>query len=242
MSPEIAWLFPVGIAAGIVNTLAGGGSFLTLSAMIWLGLPPLVANATNRVGVLAQSATAVATFTNQGVRAEAPLLPQAAVVALGAVAGVQLSLTLDAEAFDRVLAVAMLAMVGLSLVRPSSWTEPAPAHPARWPALLLAGAYGGFLQAGVGVVLLPALVVLGGLDPVQANARKVALVALLTVPALALYAHAGLVDWTAGAVLAGGSALGGWAGGRLTLRVGARWIWGVVVIVVLATAGRLLWS
>lgn len=242
MTAEILWLFPVGIAAGIVNTLAGGGSFLTLSAMIWLGLPPLVANATNRVGVLAQSATATATFRRQGVRADTPLWPQVAVVTLGAAAGAGLSVVLEAEQFDRVLAVAMLAMVGLSLGRPSSWTEPGDPSPWRWPALLLAGAYGGFLQAGVGVVLLPALVVLGGLDPVHGNARKVTLVLWLTVPALAIYAAAGLVDWGAGAVLASGSALGGWLGGRLTVQAGARWIWVAVVAVVVVTAARLLLS
>lgn len=239
MNAELLWLVPVGVAAGIVNTLAGGGSFLTLSAMIWLGLPPLVANATNRVGVLAQSATAVGSFSRQGVHVSQPLWPQALTVCVGALAGARLSLVLDPERFDLVLAVAMVAMVALSLARPASWTEPGDPTPWRWPALLLAGAYGGFLQAGVGVVLLPALVVLGGLDPVAGNARKVSLVALFTMPALALYAASGLVDWAAGLLLAGGSALGGWIGGRITVRAGARWIWVAVVVVVIATAARL---
>lgn len=241
MPPEyVLLLFPVGIAAGVVNTLAGGGSFLTLSAMVWLGFPGPVANATNRIGVLAQSGAAMAGFARQGIRAEAPLWPQAVVVIAGAAVGAWLSVVLDPEAFDRVLAVAMIGMLTLSLARPASWTEPGAPSPWRWLALAVAGIYGGFLQAGVGVLLLPALVLLGGLDPVRANARKVTLVALFTLPALAIYVGWGLVDWIAGLVLAGGSALGGWLGSRITVRAGARWIWATVVLVVVATAVRLL--
>ncbi len=235
------WLFPVGVAAaGIVNTLAGGGSFLTLGAMIALGLPAPVANATNRVGVLAQSLTAIAAYRRQGVRPEAPLAAPAAVVAIGAAAGALVSGVLAPAAFERAMAIGMLVMVGLSLLRPKAWTEPGAPSRWRWPALLLAGAYGGFLQAGVGVLLLPSLVVLGGMAPVRANARKVELVALLTVPALVVYAAWGWVDLAAGGVLAAGSALGGAIGSRLSVGGGARLIWGAVVVVVVLTAGALL--
>lgn len=239
MRTELLWLFPVGLAAGVVNTLAGGGSFLTLSAMIWLGLPPQVANATNRVGVLAQSTTATWGFHRAGALRGDGIGPQAAVVCVGALAGAGLSAVLDPALFDRVLGIAMVIMLGVTLARPKAWTEPGPERPARWPALFLAGAYGGFLQAGVGVLLLPALVLLGGLDLVRANARKVLLVLLLTLPALAIYVPMGWVDAPAGLVLASGSALGGWLGSRLTIGAGARFIWGALVVVVLATAVRL---
>lgn len=237
---ELLWLFPVGVAAGAVNTLAGGGSFLTLSAMIWIGMPPQVANATNRLGVLAQSGSAAIGFRRAGALSTDGLGRQALVVCLGAAAGAALSAVLDPALFDRVLGVAMVVMLGVTLARPRAWTEPGPERPARWPALFLAGAYGGFLQAGVGVLLLPALVLLGGLDLVRANARKVVLTLLLTLPALGLYAWLGWVDVWAGLILALGSALGGWIGTRLTLGAGVRFVWGALVVVVLTTAVRLL--
>ncbi len=238
---ELLWLFPVGVAAGVVNTLAGGGSFLTLSAMVWLGLPAPVANATNRVGVLAQSLTAGWGFQREGLVRTEGLWAQAVVVCIGAAAGASASVVLDPALFERMLGLMMVAMLGMTLLRPASWTEPGAERGARWPALLAAGAYGGFLQAGVGVLLLPALVLLGGLDPVRANARKVVLVALLTLPALTIFVAMGLVDWAAGAVLAVGSALGGSLGSKLTIGAGAKLVWAALVLVVLATATRLLW-
>ncbi|HHO54596.1 MAG TPA: sulfite exporter TauE/SafE family protein [Deltaproteobacteria bacterium] len=219
--------------------MAGGGSFLSLSAMIWLGLPADVANATNRVGVLVQSVAAAAAFQRRGVEVSEPLWPTAAAVCLGATAGAGLSVILPPELFERLLAATMLVMLGVTLLRPRSWLEPGEARRSRWPALVAAGAYGGFLQAGVGVLLLAVLVLLGGLEPVRANARKVALVALLTLPALAIYVAWGLVDWPAGALLAVGSAVGGALGSRLTVGAGAWLVWGAVGVVVVATATRL---
>jgi uncharacterized membrane protein YfcA len=222
-----------------VNTLAGGGSFLTLSAMVWLGLPAPVANATNRVGVLAQSVASAESFRREGFADTEDLWGQTGLACAGAAGGAGLALVLDPEVFERVLGVAMVGMLGMTLARPRSWSEPKPPSPWRWPALLLAGAYGGFLQAGVGVLLLPALVLLGGREPVAANARKALLVVALTVPALAIYVASGLVDWVAGLSLAAGSAVGGVVGSRITIGAGAKVVWGALVTVVVATAIKL---
>jgi uncharacterized membrane protein YfcA len=235
----LALLSGVGVVSGAVNTVAGGGSFVTLAALVWLGVPADVANATNRVGVVAQSAAAVATFRRQGVEGGGEVWGQVAVTGVGSLGGALLALAVDPETLAPILGAAMLVMVGLSLLRPRSWSEPGEPRPWRWPALLLSGAYGGFLQAGVGVLFLPALVRLGGLDPVRANARKVLLVTTLTLPALAAFAAAGQVDWAHGAALAVGSAVGGALGARLTVGYGPRLVWAVLVVVVVATAARL---
>jgi len=239
MDAHLLWLLPVGVVAGVVNTVAGGGSFLTLSAMVWLGLPAPVANATNRVGVLTQSVASAEVFRRAGVARTEELWPQLALVGAGAALGATASAAIDPERFDRILGVAMVVMLALTLARPRVWLDPGPARASRWPVLFLAGMYGGFLQAGVGVILLAALVLLGGLEPVRANARKVLLVAGLTAPALAIFIWAGLVDWIAGGLLAVGSLAGGLVGSRLTLGAGARLVWGALVVVVLATAVRL---
>lgn len=240
MTPAtLALLVGAGAFAGAVNTVAGGGSFVTLAALVWLGVPADVANGTNRVGVLVQSAAATAQFRRDGLGDGEGLVPQIVVTGAGALAGALAATAVDPAAFEHVLAAGMLAMVALSLLRPASWAEPGPPSPWRWPALLLAGAYGGFLQAGVGVLLLPCLVRLGGRDAVAANARKVLLVTTLTVPALATFVAAGQVRWAEGFALAAGSAVGGAFGARLTVGYGPRLVWGALVAVVLATAVRL---
>ena len=238
---ELGALFVTGIAAGIVNTLAGGGSFLALAALVWVGLPPHVANATNRVGVLAQSAVAYATLRGaEPAQTDAGGWSEFAVVAIAAVVGALAAVAVEPEAFSRILGPLLLVMVALSLVRPAAWSERGERSVWRWPALALAGLYGGFLQAGVGLLLLPSLVVLGGLEATAANRRKVAFVGGLTVPALVVYGSQGLVEWQPAVALAVGAALGGFVGARWTLRGGARLVrWAVAVVVVL-TAVRLL--
>ncbi len=239
-------LFVTGIAAGIVNTLAGGGSFLALAALVWAGLPPHVANATNRLGVLAQSAVAFATLWWAPRDAEPPSgavgWPEFGVVAVSAVAGAGIAVTVDPDAFAKVLGPLLLVMVGVSLAKPSAWSERGEPSAWRWPALVVAGLYGGFLQAGVGLLLLPTFVVLGGMEATAANRRKVGFVGGLTVLSLAVYLSQGLVVLREGLAMGLGAAIGGFVGARWTLIGGARLVrWAVAGVVVL-TAIRLVFD
>ena len=239
---EALVLVVVGLVAGVVNTLAGGGSFLTLAALLWLGLPPQVANATNRVGVVGQSLTSTTTFYRQGLLAPALALGLEVLTAvLGALAGAGLAAVLPADAFEGVLIVAMVVVVVASLARPQAWSTPGDPSPWRYPALFAAGAYGGFLQAGVGVLMLPALVMLGGKDAVRATAHKVAIIAVLTAVSLVVFAVAGQISWLPGLWLALGGLFGGAIGARLSVAGGARWIRRAVALVVVITVVRLLW-
>ncbi|GIW70918.1 MAG: hypothetical protein KatS3mg102_0460 [Planctomycetota bacterium] len=106
--------------------------------------------------------------------------------------------------------------------------------------MLVLGAYAGFVQAGVGVLLLAALVGLGGHDLLRANAVKVVLVAGATVVSLAIFWWHGQVDWVLGLVLAAGMGVGGWAGARLQLRRGHGWVRLAVVIAVAGSGLKLL--
>ncbi|MCA9571162.1 MAG: sulfite exporter TauE/SafE family protein [Myxococcales bacterium] len=237
---EALVLVGVGAAAGVVNTIAGGGSFVTVPALMWAGVPVAVANGTNRVGVLAQTMAAVGTFRAEMVDGGGELVPQIALTGAGALLGSLVAVWLPPEALETAIGVFMLVLVLLAMARPSQWSEPAPPSPWRWPALFVIGAYGGFLQAGVGLVLLPCLVRLGGLDPVRANARKSLLVATLTVPAIATFAAAGVVWWGTGAILAVGASIGAVVGARLTTRLGPRFVWAVLLVVAAATLLRKL--
>lgn len=234
-------LVTVGFASSVINVVAAGGSFLTLPVLIFMGLPPSVANATNRLGVVAQNAGAVWGFHRRGLLDGRWAMAFAVPGLLGAALGAGLALHLDERAFRRALA---LTMLGLTL-----WTlATAPVRPAAAPGrrswLLRAGFFGagiyaGFIQAGVGFFIV-ALTRLAGLDLVRGNAAKVLCILMQTALSLLIFASGGLVDWSAGLALASGSLLGGLVGVRLTLLAGRRWLTRTVSAAVVVFA-VLLW-
>ncbi|UCC24915.1 MAG: sulfite exporter TauE/SafE family protein [Gemmatimonadales bacterium] len=244
-----AILLAVGFIAGTVNVLAGGGSLLTLPVLIFLGLPPTVANGTNRVAILVQNVGASLSFRRHGLLDGRWLRLAGPPALLGAVLGIWLAVRVGDTTLQRVLAVLMVAVAVWTLWNP---IKP-PVHGAKAPpegvaartalavGFFAVGVYGGFIQAGVGFVIL-ALISAAGLDLVRGNAMKVTLVLLFTPLALAGFAMNGMVDWALGVSLAGGNLLGGLLGVRLNVRKGQDWIRAVVVAMVLVFAVRLWFS
>jgi uncharacterized membrane protein YfcA len=234
-----------GFLAGVVNTLAGGGSLLTLPLLIFCGQSPILANGTNRVAILAQGIAATFGFRAGGVDMLGAGLKLALPMMLGSVAGALLALWLGDAGFETALAWVLLSMAAVVLVAPQRWMRASerqgPLQRAGlWLSMVLLGAYAGFVQAGVGVLMLAALVGLGGHDLVRANAVKVIVVAAATVVSLSIFWWHGQVDWAVGAVLAVGMGAGGWAGARLQLKRGAVWVRIAVALAVTAAALKLL--
>ena len=227
-------LFAVGSVAGTLNVLAGGGSFLTLPVLLFLGLPAPLANGTNRVAILLQNAGAVWSFHRQGVLDRGALAWAALPATAGAALGAWLALDVGDLAFRRLLAVLMVLLSVLSL-----WSPRRPSierRPAWAPlAFFAVGVYGGFVQAGVGFLVLAATTA-AGLDLVRGNAVKVLSVLCWTAAALAVFAANGSVDWRLGAALAAGNLVGGLTGARLTVLKGHRWLRAVVTVTALLFA------
>ncbi|MGH7543100.1 MAG: sulfite exporter TauE/SafE family protein [Gemmatimonadota bacterium] len=233
--------------AGALNVVAGGGSFLVLPVMIFLGLSPTVANGTNRIGILAQNATAVWGF-HQHRLIEGGWIAVAVVPALaGAALGTWAAIEIEDAAFRRALALIMVAVSLWTLWDPLARRQPRPepVPPGRLgragTALLFfaIGVYGGFVQAGIGFLLLAATT-LQGLDLVRGNALKVLIVLVFTPLTLVLFALGGKVDWGMGLALAAGYGAGGLAGVRLTVVKGHEWLKRVVTVTVIVFA-ILLW-
>ena len=182
-----------GVLAGLINTLAGGGSFLSVPLLVLLGLPPTVANATNRVGVLVQSATAVAGFRQEGVSETRLALRLLPATLAGSWLGAWLSIQVSDEVFSRAFGLIMLLMLPLILrnPRPREGAERRGPWAALEPVLYFAiGCYGGAFQAGIGIPLILALVGWSGLDMLRAAGARVFITAALTlvcVRTLALY-------------------------------------------------------
>ena len=244
-----AVLAAAGLLAGVINTVAGGGSLLTLPALMLTGLPVHVANGSNRLSVITHSVAGVVAFQRAGRLPGPAVLPVALPTMLGAGVGAGAAAAAPAWLLEPVLLGTLVVMALLLVARPSmvpdddAEEEPRAVfgHPPAMAGLFLAGVYGGFVQAGVGFVLLG---VLGGVlryEMLRANALKLVCTLLFGIVALAVFAGAGQVAWVPAAVLAVSTALGAQLGVRLALRippVALRWF--LVVTVVVSVAAILL--
>ncbi len=240
---SILILLVAGFIAGTLNVVAGGGSFLTLPVLIFLGLPATVANGTNRVAVLTQNVGAVWSFHRHGVMDWRTSLLWAALPAMmGAWLGAELALLIGDEAFKDTLALLMVAVTLWTLWDPLKGKLNSSPGGRPWWMMVLAffvvGVYSGFVQAGVGFLILAATT-LSGLDLVKGNAVKVMVILATMVVSLAIFAGEGKVDWLPGFVLGAGNLAGGLVGVRLTVLKGHGWIKKVVTATVVLFALRL---
>jgi uncharacterized protein len=234
----------IGFLAGVINVVAAGGSFLVLPLLLFLGLPSAVANGTNRVGVLAQSLSAVWGFHRHDVIDWRWSMAVSVPALAGAALGVWGALNIPETAFRRLLSLLMLAMTLAMLLHRRFRGElpEKPRSPWHWTmvaAFFLVGLYGGFIQAGVGFLALAATT-FAGLDLVRGNGVKVLTVLMLTLLSLAVFAGTGNVDWTAGIALAIGNLAGSLVGVRITVLRGHKWLEHVVSITVVIFA-IMLW-
>ena len=243
MNPAQALLVAgAGVVAGVVNAMAGGGSLLTVSLLTVVGdIGGLVANGTNRIGVVTQNVASVAGYRSEGVSGLRRSVPVLVPALIGSVIGAYaVSNLLSDTAFERVFGVLMVPLLVLSLRPPRARGDE-----IAWPKTLtvvvffLIGAYGGAFQAGVGLLLVLALSH-AGLDLVNANAVKVAVIAALTAVAVPVFIWNDQVHWGFALMVAAGFAVGGWLGARWAVRGGERLIRPVLVVAVLGLAGRML--
>ena len=241
---KLILLFIVGNICGVINVNAGGGSSLTLPALIFLGLEPSVANGTNRIGILIQNLSAIGSFRHQKVHAFKTSLLMALFTLPGAILGAMLSIRLDDLWFKRILSVVMIGIV-ISMIAGKHTRDKTEIHKKtrKWliyPAMVLIGVYGGFLQIGVGFLLMAALFHILRLHLVHVNMHKVFIIFIYTLPALLVFALTGNVNWGYGLVLAAGSSFGAWWGARIAVRGGDRIIRLLLAIAILLMALKLL--
>jgi uncharacterized protein len=235
----------VGFIAGFVNTVAGSGSLITLPVLILLGLPANIANGTNRVGIVIQNVVSVATFHSRGALDVGGSMKIAVPTIVGSVIGAALAVDLDEALLNKIIGVLMLAMLGIMLLRPRRWLEAHATvrHTSYWlqaPVFFAIGVYGGFIQAGVGIFLLAALVLAGGYNLVRANAVKNLIVLAFTVAALAVFVINDQVRWGLGLLLAIGNGAGAWVAAHLAVERGAPFVRGALIVVLLLSSIALL--
>jgi uncharacterized membrane protein YfcA len=236
-----------GLLAGVINTLAGGGSNLTLPALMLTGMPADVANATNRVGVFLQCAVGVKGYSDHGkVQADDVvwvLVPNI----IGGVIGAAAAAILPATLLKPLLLATMLGVALVILVFPSVITPPAgtPVYkmkdrPWAWVALFFAGLYGGFVQAGVGFLLITALAGTLRYDMVRSNALKLICTLAFTSVALIIFIVDDLVRWVPGLVLAAGMMVGAAIAVKISLDISQQAMkWFLFVMTLAASAAAM---
>lgn len=241
---KVALLFAAGVASGWVNVLAGGGSILSVPIMVFLGLPGPVANGTNRIGIIAQNIVSVTTFFRKGFSDFKLSASLAACASIGAFFGAQVGVSLDGVWFERTLA---LIMLGILIVMMTGVGQKPVAAGGKAKNLVLGhilfiatGFWGGFIQIGVGLIQIPILNRVMGLDLVRANMHKVFVALVFSIVSLAVFAANVEIAWALGIALAAGHAIGGWLGASAAVAKGEALIKKVFYLALVAMAVKLL--
>lgn len=236
---ELILVGVVGLLAGGLNSVAGGGSLLLFPALLAAGLPPLAANVTTTVSVWPGYIGTAAGYHAELRGQRRSVLALAGTALLGGGTGALLLLTTPESLFEAVVPVlVVLASLMLALqTRVTRWVQTVPGvtgglrSPLLHAALFLAAVYGGYFGGALGVILLTVLAVFLAGDLQRLNALRSVLSLLVNTVALAAFALFGPVDWSVVAVAAPACLLGGYAGARVARRLPVGALRGVVVVV-----------
>lgn len=237
----LAILAAAGVLATVVNVMAGGGGMLVLPALMALGLPADVANGTYRLSVVTQSIAGTSALHREGKLDTRSIVPTLIPTVLGAVVGALLATWISRELLKPILLATMIVMAALIAFRKQTLVAPQgePLSPSDAPraylGLFLAGVYGGFIQAGVGFLLLGVLVGTLRHSFISANALKLVITLVFGTVALGIFTWAGLVSWVPAVVLALASIIGARLGVRLMLKAPVSWLRWFVFVCVIAT-------
>ena len=237
----------IGLSTGFINTLAGSGSLITLPFLIFLGLPANVANGTNRVSILFASLIGAITLqrkTKMSLKGKHIYIVAAVISAMG---GAWLASELQAGVMHVVIGVVMTVMLIPLLLNPKRWLREVEGeqNPKLKPLLIVLvvaiGFYGGFIQAGMGVIFLTAFVLIAKYTLPQANVLKNLIVFIYTIPVLAIFIYNDQVDWEIGGIMALGQGTGAWLAGTFAgkSKRAAIWIHRLLIVMVVASALKL---
>lgn len=237
-------LFLFGNFAGFINVFAGGGSTLTLPFLILMGMDASVANGTNRIGVLTQTIAASLSFKKQNFSDYKLSLKLAVLTLPGALIGAFYSTKIDNSTFQTIVVYVMVA-VAISLFIPKSkknhYIDTLKKLPfLAYPLMFLTGFYAGFIQVGIGFLLIAILSNALRLNLKRVNMHKVFIVFIYTIPALSIFILTDNVDWVAGIVLSAGASLGAWWSAKLSLKMDEKFVKFILFIAIIVMAIKII--
>ena len=239
MMLELLLLVITGIATGFLNVMAGGGSMLSVPIMIFLGVPGTVANATNRIAILPQNISSVIAFYRKGFSNFRLSLSLAACTIPGTIIGAYIASHVPNDQFNYLLAIIMgIVLVVMALPDAKTIDSRQSLTKKRLVVghllMVLIGFWGGFIQIGVGFLLMPVLNRVMQLDLITTNSHKVFIVLCYTSFALIVFASQLELLWKFGIALAIGTTIGGWVAANFQIKKGIgaiKWTLNLVIIV-----------
>lgn len=240
--PTDAWtlsllLASAAFAAGVLNAIAGGGSFLTLPALVFAGVPPIMANATSALAVSPGYLGSTLGFREELRSVPFSRLKREMVISsAGGVAGALLLLVTPAKVFSGLVPWLLLFATALFAVGPrlalrAGATASGDHALERWrdPGLLLAAIYGGYFNGGLGILLMALYAATGESRIHTANALKNLNSLVLSWLSVAAFVVAGVIAWKEGLLMMVAATLGGFMGARWAKQLPAHWVrWGVI--------------
>lgn len=237
----LSWLLYIGIGwiTGFLNTVAGGGTLISMPVLIFMGMPGSVANATIRVAILAQNISAATGFHSKGIRLPFPYTWWLVGLSLfGGWIGASIAMEVPDHIFNRVLAIIMVLVVASIVFEKKIKTDQRQEIFTRKSQILSAigffflGIYGGFIQAGIGFLVIAMMTHLHQFPLSKTNFIKVFAAILYTGTAVVAFAIGGRIIWEVGLILAIGNAAGAWFGSRWSVGAGDKWVKRILVIAV----------
>ncbi|HEX7066489.1 MAG TPA: sulfite exporter TauE/SafE family protein [Bacillales bacterium] len=242
---NILLILAAGTAAGFINAMAGGGSLLTMPVLIFLGLPSATANGTNRIALLVQNLIGIWNFRSKGFFDWKLGLLLSIPAVIGSLVGASFAVSIPDGLFNKILAVVMIVIVIFVVWQPHKKmanTEK-PATTGRKIAasivFFFVGLYGGFIQAGIGFLMIASMSFIFGMSLVRVNAFKLFVAGLYIFASFFIFVIHGEVNWLLGFILAAGNGIGVWIGSHFAVSKGDKWIRIVLVIAVVLMAGKL---
>jgi uncharacterized protein len=237
-------LFFLGSLAGFLNIMAGGGSAITLPVLIFLGLNPAVANGTNRIAIVIQNISAIYSFKKEDYFEFKESMKLSLFALPGAIIGAFAAVNVDDEIFKNILGVIMIGII-ISMVIPRKKIDTsAKSSPLQkfylYLGMIGAGFYGGFVQVGVGFILMASLHYLGKYNLILVNMHKVFIVLVYNIPALLIFILSGDINWFLGLSLATGNAFGAWWSAKYAVKKGEKAVRIVMMIAIFIMSLKLL--
>jgi uncharacterized membrane protein YfcA len=237
-------VFLAGAAGGIVNAISAAGSLITLPALQLAGLPPQIANATNRIGILTQNAAALVGFQKQGVAFRKEAVYMALATLPGGIIGAYFSIKIPEQLFNQILSVVLLIFLAMLIFFPIKVQDEEEKNdrvtPLSYILYFFSGMYGGFIQAGTGFLLMATTIYVNRFGLIKTNYFKVMAMLTYTIGAFAMFCWKAEINWVAGLILAAGNMVGAYFSSQYSVRAGEKWIRKAIIVVVCLMAA-ILW-
>jgi uncharacterized membrane protein YfcA len=222
---ELLALVAGGFAAGLINVIAGNGYAITLPLLMWVGLDANTANATNRVGAIFQTVSAMGSLPKSKrvkylFKESYFIIPP---IVIGAIAGSLLAVDIPEDLMRVSIGILMIVLLATMLLNPKKWLIQTDGSKQKktvgiWLSFLILGLYGGFIQMGFGIFFLSVAVLQAKYALRDGNIMKLFIALIMTIPSFLIFAASGSIEWTYGGALAIGTALGARFGARKVMQ------------------------